>query len=155
MNTKSAPYNKRKILTPAEKQSINERIGDRQEDLVDSASHYNPENLRVNDPIQDASHEREQTVLKNGEPEPLNKHEKNQVEKRLNQNLDWLKKSMVPKSHINLKPGTDDNSFRKCVNEMAGKENSRQYQEVAQRCKNDLKLLGRDSNLESFRPATR
>ena len=155
MRTKMPEMRQRRILTPGEKDSINERISDRKEDMSggESQSHYIGD--RANDPAEAATDAREKRVLRDGEPDSLNKNRRAELEKASKRDEEWMQKSMVPKSHIHMRPGPEDTMFRKCVNEMAGKENSPEFQKVAERWKNDQRQLGRESNLERIRPASR
>lgn len=153
MNT--PPKAGRRILTPAETESLQQRVADHEEDISTPSNRnmYNPD--RVNDPIERQGNERIKRVLKNGQPDSLNKHQRATLEGNVKRDIEWLQKSMVPKSHVNLRPGPQEPGFRKAVNEMATKENSPEFQTVAQRAKNGLRQLGRDSNLELYRPDSR
>lgn len=153
------PQNQRRILTPAEKESLQRQISDHKEDTGTPIDRnlYTPD--RVDDPLERASIARAKRVLKNGEPDSLNRAEKQKMEEANKVDVDWLQKNMVPRSHVNARPGPDQNDFRKAVNEMATKENSREFQLVAQRVKNRMRSLHPNdphlSNLESIRPETR
>lgn|SRR3990167_4827292 len=151
--------NERRILTPAEKGSLKARIAEHVEDTGKQTNEnlYVPE--RVNDSIERDGIARAKRVLEQGEPDSLNRSEKTKMEEANKTDISWLQKHMVPRSHVNARPGPDNSDFRKAVNEMATKENSREFQIVAQRVKNRMRSLYPNdpymSNLESIRPPTR
>lgn len=151
--------NERRILTPAEKSSLQARIDEHEEDTGRQKDNnlYFPE--RVNDPQERAGIARAKRVLANGQPDSLSRAEKLKMEEANKVDVTWLRKNMVPRSHVNLRPGPNDPEFRKAVNEMATKENSREFQIVAQRVKNRMRSLYPNdphlSNLDSIRPETR
>lgn len=149
----------RRILTPAERESINRRIVEHKEDTEqpENRNLYIPD--RTDDRIENAGIKRAQYVLKSGELDNLNRSEKIKMEEANKHDVKWLQERMVPKSHVNCRPGPDQTDFRKAVNEMATKENSREFQIVAQRVKNRMRQLYPNdphlSNLETIRPEKR
>lgn len=149
----------RRILTPAERESMTRRIAEHDEDTKTGGNPniYIPE--RSNDKAEQASIDRAKRVLENGEPDSLNRSEKVKMEESNKIDIKWLQERMVPKSHVNCRPGPDQNDFRRAVNEMATKENSREFQIVAQRVKNRMRELYPNdphlANLETIRPNTR
>jgi len=147
----------RRILTPAETQSLTTSIKDNADDtaVINHRNLYNPD--RVNTPAERETIERQKRVLAQGQPDSINKHERASLENRNKQDKEWLQKNMVPKSHVMLRPNPMDPQYRKAVNEMARRENSPEFQKVAERFKNGMRQLGRfeDANLETIRPSSR
>lgn len=157
--TQPAFARERRILTPAEREGLKQRIAENEEDTQQPQNRnlYIPE--RLNDPLERATVAREKRVLAEGEPDSLSRAKKIKMERQAKIYKEWLQRSMVPKSHVNLKPSPSDPSFRMAVNEMAKKENSREFQDVAKRFKNIMRELHPNdphlSNLETIRPNNR
>lgn len=155
----SPKQKERRILTPAEKEGLEQRRREMEEDTNTPANRnlYIPE--RVNDPMERQTAAREARVLREGEPDSLSRAARIKKEQRAKIDREWLQKHMVPKSHVNLRASASDPEFRKAVNAMAKDENSREFQEVAQRHKNDMRELHPNdphlSNLETIRPNSR
>ena len=146
-------------MTPAERESLEQRQKEREEDTQapENRNLYIPD--RLNDPLEKATAAREQRVLQEGQAGSLSRAQKIKTERQAKIYREWLQKSMVPKSHVNLRASASDPEFRKAVNEMAAKENSREFQEVAKKFKNLMRELHPNdphlSNLETIRPNSR
>jgi len=102
--------------------------------------------------------------LSNGSPGSLSKYERNRKEKMVREDGEWLKRNMVPQSHINLgwrdikEHRTTQKEYDKAVTGCLV-EHSPEFLKRAQRFKNNMRELAPDdpnvSSVESIRPESR
>jgi hypothetical protein len=156
MNT-TLQKKQRRILTPTETEKFNEAISEDVKDQKETEFTF-PGPSRMN--VVNEQLGRIKKTLKEGQAEPLSKSEKQARERRIVTLKAWLQRNMVPKSHVRLRSqsgGVQDPEFRKAVNDMAKREMSPEFQQVAQEYKNIMRELERpeDANLEEIRPDTR
>lgn len=159
MTTKTNQEETRRILTPAERGGLQTRLQEEASDRrAERRNLYVPEDAGM-DPTVKATNRRIARTLQRGEAAPLNKFQKQRLEKRKAQLVDWVSKRMVPKDHVRIKQMDDPLRFRKYVNEMAKNENSKEFSQVAQELKNICRRLDPEdpnaANLEQFRPDMR
>ena len=157
MNT-TLKKKQRRILTPTEKEKFEERLQEDKADRTETESTF-PGEVRFPG-VEDGQISRIRKTIKEGEPDSLNKYERDKREKRAVFLKSWLIKHMVPKSHVHLRAqsgGVQNPEFRRAVDEMARVEMSPEYQKVASEYKNIMRELGRpeDANLEFIRPDSR
>ncbi|RTL20763.1 MAG: hypothetical protein EKK55_17410 [Rhodocyclaceae bacterium] len=93
-------------------------------------------------------------ILRNGEVPNLSQSEREGLEKDAKQLEEQLKKRMLTRSALGLKPGSPE--YRKAVNHMTQVELSKEHNDMAQKWKNIQRSLHPDdadaSNLERIRP---
>jgi hypothetical protein len=148
----------RRILTPTETESFEKIISENDRDKIETDEEYPLPQLLKGDDGQIKSIKR---VLKeSGDSDSLNEHQKMKLEDRGKQLKEWLQKCMIPKSHIGLRPskdGVQNYDFQKAKNDMAMKEMSSEFVQVAEEYKNIMRTLGRpeEANLEIIRPDSR
>ncbi len=148
----------RRILTPAEKESLNRQIQNHEEDSKAGGPGYYVPKDRQDSPEEAATIARAKRTLARGEVGPMSRGEKIQVEKRAEQLQGYLTSKMLSKAEMALKPGTGP-SFRKVVNEHSRVEMSPEFQKAATEWKNCRRRMDPHDpgvgNLEHIRPDKR
>lgn len=151
-----------KVLSPTEVAGLEREISEAEQMQRETDSQYTPSGAGSgrHDPnalsaTNDPNIARYKRVLMEGKPGSVGHRERVLREKQMEKDKEWLQKMMVPRSHVTLKASPDP-EFRKAVNFMAKMEMSTEFQTVAQRYKNNARLLHPDSpelsNIESIRP---
>lgn len=143
-----------KVLSETELEGLKREIAEHEGDRKETDQFYDPGHQygdETNEVIR-----RYKRVVERGTAPELTREQRVKMERQMGVDKEWLQKNMVPKSHFMLRPGPDP-EFRKAVNFMARKEMSQEFQEVAQRFKNNARRLhGKEapelSNLETIRP---
>lgn len=155
MNTETA-QRERRILTSTESAALTKVVSDQKSDGKETDQFYRPDIAQADGT--DAQARRAQQTLRRGEPEPLNKHEKQALEDEAGKLKEWFISKMVPRSGVSQRQtvnGVQNYDFGKAVKLVVDVELAPDYQRNAQRYKNIMRMLGReeDGNLESFRPS--
>lgn len=159
MTTKEQREETRRILTPAERGNLQARLKEEEIDRhAETSDLYVPADAGM-DPMVRSTNQRIARTLQRGEAVQLNKFQKQRLEKRKAQLVEWVSQRMVPKNHVSIRQIDDPLRFRKYVSEMAKNENSQQFSQVAQELKNICRRLDPEdpnaANLEQFRPDMR
>ena len=150
----TVPTRKRRVMTPTEKQGMEQIVQEEKGDKTETADFYPTEKAILGDSDQVKRLKKE---LRDGDPGTLNKYEKVQLEERAKKLKAWLQKNMCSQKQVTLrasKDGVQSLDFRKSVSQMARLEMSAEFQEVAKEYKNIMRMLGRpeEANLEEIRP---
>ena len=148
----------RRILTPAERENFEKLDREAKEDQIETEQFFPGSEIKGK---VDEQTRRARQLLKEGQLDSLSKGERSKKESRRFELTEWLKKNMVPKSHVSLRPsekGVQSYEFRKACDFMASKEMSMEFAKVAEEWKSLSRELYHDdpymSNTDSIRPET-
>lgn len=160
MSAPERKVRKEQVLSPTEVEGLEREIREFEDSKKETETTYTPSGSGESrhggqSSHNDANIRRYKKVLEQGKPGSVGRSEFILREKQMAKDREWLQKNMVPKSHVSLRASPDP-EFRKAVNFMAQREMSREFQEVAQRYKNNARMLHPDDrelhNIETIRP---